>query len=118
MSNLTTRIADIQRELLAIKAGFSGTAQMFTGATVTTQSFNIVPTTSMLVTVDFEYRDFPDIFITGVRSLPSPAVFVGYGIRRSLYEWYIEYDSAFGTIRWDCILFSERPPTLFTLAQV
>lgn len=118
MSNLAKRVADAKRELLALKAGFSGTSEMFTGATVTQQSFNITPTTSMLITVDFEYRDFPDIFITGVRSLPSPAIFVGWGIRRSLYEWYIEYDAAFGTIRWDCVLFSEKPPTSFTLQQV
>lgn len=118
MSDLITDIADARRELNAIKTGFSGTSAMFTGATVTTQSFAMTPTTGMLVTVDFEYRDFPDMTITGVRSLPSPAIFVGYGVRRSLYEWYIEYDAAFGTITWNCILFSEQAPTLFTLTEV
>lgn len=118
MSDLITDVADIQRELLAIKTGFSGTPAMFTGATVTTQSFNITPTTSMIITVDFEYLDYPDIFITGVRSLPTPAVLVGRGIRRSLYEWYIEYEAIFGTVRWDCYLISEHAPTVFTLAQV
>lgn len=118
MSDITERIAVAQKELLALKSGFSGTPAMFTAATVTQASFNITPTSGMLITVAFEYRDFPDIFITGVRSLPSPLAFVGYGIRRSLYEWYIEYDAAFGTIRWDCTLYSNTPPTSFTLVQV
>lgn len=118
MSDIAKRIADAQRELLAIKSGFSGTSAMFTGATVTQQSFPMVPTTSMLITVDFEFREFPDISVTGVRSLPSPAIFAGYAIRRSLYEWYIEYDASFGTIQWDCVLYSENPPTLFTLVEV
>lgn len=118
MSNIAKRIADCQKELLAIKSGFKGTSAMFTAATITEQSFNLTPTTSMLVTVDFEYRDFPDLTITGIRSLPSPAVVIGRGVRRSLYEWYIEYESLFGTIQWDCILYSENPPTLFTLVEV
>lgn len=118
MSDLITDVADARRELNAIKAGFSGTSAMFTGATITSQSFNTVPTTGMLITVDFEYTDFPDMNITGIRSLPSPAVIIGRGIRRSLYEWYIEYEALFGTIRWDCILTSENPPTLFTLVEV
>lgn len=118
MSDLTKEIADVQRELNAIKTGFSGTAEMFTGAVATQASFTLTPTTSMLITVAFEYTDFPDISITGVRSLPTPAILVGRGIRRSLYEWYIEYEAIFGTVRWDCILFSNTPPTLFTLVEV
>lgn len=118
MSDLVKQLSNIERELKAIKAGFKGTSEMFTGATITEESFTLTSTTSMLITVDFEYRDYPDMFITGTQTLPAPVVLAGYGIRRSLYEWYIEYDPAFGTITWECTLFSNHPPTSFTLVQV
>lgn len=118
MSSLTEEIADAQRELLAIKSGFSGTSAMFTGATVTTQSFTLTPTSSMLITVAFEYKEYPEMYVTGQRLAPTGGVFVGYAQRRSLYEWYIEYQPYFGTVRWDCILISEHPPLSFTLVEV
>lgn len=118
MSDLTQEIADAQRELLAIKSGFSGTSAMFTGATVTTQSFTLTPTTSMLITVAFEYKEYPEMYVTGQRLAPTGGVFVGYAQRRSLYEWYIEYQPYFGTMQWDCILISEHPPLSFTLVEV
>lgn len=118
LSSVPQEIADIKRELAAIKAGFKGTPVEFTGATLTSQSFTITPTTSMIITVDFEYTEYPELYVSGVRLLPSAVIYVGYAHRRSLYEWYIEYDVAFGTVRWDCLLISENPPTLFTLTQV
>jgi hypothetical protein len=118
LSSLTEEIADAQRELLAIKSGFSGTSAMFTGATVTTQSFTLTPTTSMLITVAFEYKEYPEMYVTGQRLAPPGGVFVGYAQRRSLYEWYIEYQPYFGTMQWDCILISEHPPLSFTLVEV
>jgi hypothetical protein len=118
LCDLTTRIADAQRELLKIKTGFSGTSEMFSGATVTTASFTITPTSSMLITVDFESLEYPEMYISGTRLLPSGGFFIGYAQRRSLYEWYIENNVLFGTIRWDCLLISERAPISFTLVQV
>ena len=118
MSSLTEEIADAQRELLAIKSGFSGTSAMFTGSTVTSRSFTLTPTTSMLIAVAFEYKEYPEMYVTGQRLAPTSAVLPGYAQRRSLYEWYIEYQPIFGTVQWDCILISEHAPTSFTLVEV
>lgn len=117
MSNIATEIADIQRELLAMKAGFSGDYNTFTGQTVTIQNFILTPTRPMIVTVDFEYREFPEIIITGF-SIPPGTVYTGYQQRYNLYQWYVPYNVAFGNMKFECVLFSENPPTLFTLQEV
>lgn len=119
LSNIATRIANAKRELLALKAGFAGDEQRFFTATATEETFNISSNDPIIIRADFEYRDFPQLYVRAQYTVGAfPPVLFNYDpfVRTNLYEWRMSEETS-GVANWtiNAVLVSQRTPTLFTI---
>lgn len=117
MSDIATKIAQIQKELIALKTGFAGDERRFTASTVTEQSFTLSPTKPLRIIVDFEYTDFPQLFTQTYSNTSSFAYQGNLFTRKNLYEWWLGWTLPNENYTFTCTLLSEKPPTLFTLVE-
>lgn len=115
MSDLAAQIAYAQKELLAIKSGFAGNPQRFRQAVVTTQTFTLNLPRPAIITVAFEYDDWPQLYDHVYDNTAGFDYGTGFFDRKEFYKWRSAYEIPGDNYTITCTLLSEKPPTLFTI---
>ena len=120
MSDIAKQIAYAEKELAAIKAGFSGDEKRFFPAIATPATFNITSDNPIIISASFAYQDFPQLYARVSYTSGGPPVILNYKafIRKSLYSWRMcEEQLAPVNYTIECILVSQRAPTSFVVSE-
>lgn len=117
MSDVAKQIADIQRELLALKAGFTSAQSTF-DQVVITELDTILPLANVhyRARAEFEYQDYPQLHATITMFTPLPVIYVNPQTRTSLYVWDLG-DYTYPNAQAELLLVSFQPPTLFVVEE-
>lgn len=113
MRDIAQALAIARKELNAIKAGFGGDQTRFSVSEITQTSFVLNAIKPVIIRVDFQYQDFPQLYVRGI-SLDAPLTYSNLGTQKTLYEWYIS-PLLHANNQLDCTLISQYPPTVFVM---
>jgi hypothetical protein len=112
-SNISSQLSRFERELLALKSGFTGDETRYFDSVITQETFNVNTAKPITIVTDFVFQDFPQLFTT-VYIVGNPFPLAPYvTIRQDIYRWRIYLDSPADDYEIQCVLLSENTPTMF-----